>query len=337
MNANVGDIPALSDYGDYGVFGDWGPEAYAEYLRLNRGKWLTEIGLESSVIAVNLLCFILSFFYCPKLVHIILTCKVATLTINNLISIYVAKTLFAVGMEGAEKVELTVSEEDEFVVGQDPEHVMYALDGAFFFLSQCYTLVLLRELYLITCKMTPRQPSTPAILAKCGVAIVVGVLLVAADHLIPVYAMANTLTAHILAGVTPITTLAVLVLTLVDAWLVSRILVALRKNNRFKRECQAQTNGSLGFLTGIVVLLMTSQVTRLVLHLVRVILYPQSIARFSDCLEGGVEDMVCGESHHRNLVKMKIYFRVTLFYAIEHVLFCFVMIYKQFREKRRAE
>ena len=91
---------------------------------------------------------------------------------------------------------------------------------------------------------------------------------------------------------------------------------------------------------GIVVLLMTSQVTRFALHLVRVIVTPQAIARFSDCLEDleSLEgETVCGESHQRTLVKMKTYFRETLFYAIEHVIFCFVMIYKQLREKRRAE
>ena len=330
MDANMDGIAALGDDSQLVA-----PE-YAEYRNLYHSKWLMEIGLESSVIAVNLLCFVLSLFYCPKLVHIILTCKVVTLTFNSLISIYAAKTMYA--LEDPSNIGLIESTDpDEFAVGNDSEQVVYALDGALFFLSQCYTFVLLRELHLITCEMTPRQPSTVTILAKCGLAFIIGVLLVATDHLIPIHAMANTTTAHIVSAVTPITTFAVLVLTLLDAGLVYRILVALRKNDHFRRQCRGQKNGSLGFLVGVVVWLMASQVTRLALHLVRVVVHPQSLVGFSDCVESEIGVLACGERYEQSLVQIKTYFRETLFYAIEHVIFCFVMIYKQIREKQRVE
>ena len=57
MDANMDGIAALGDDSQLVA-----PE-YAEYRNLYHSKWLMEIGLESSVIAVNLLCFVLSLFY----------------------------------------------------------------------------------------------------------------------------------------------------------------------------------------------------------------------------------------------------------------------------------
>ena len=106
---------------------------------------------------------------------------------------------------------------------------------------------MLHELFHIYVKLKPT--STTWVMGKCGIALGLCFALFFVDHLVPIKLLTKSHAANIVSSVLSLTTLVTMAVTLADTYLVTRILLALKENQDFKRQLRSQKNGSLSFFS----------------------------------------------------------------------------------------